>query len=65
MIGLQAMRAARAPPILDCLGADPECDLDLVLGEARPINAKTLLLNAFAFGGLNASLVFGSGDAAT
>ena len=65
VIALEAMRVGRAPPILGYLGPDPECDLDLVLGEARPIDAKTMLLNAFAFGGLNASLVIGSGDAAT
>jgi len=29
-----------------------------VLGEARPIAADALLLNAFAFGGLNTALVF-------
>ncbi len=65
VIALEAMRVGRAPPILGYLGPDPECDLDLVLGEARPIDARTMLLNAFAFGGLNASLVIGSGDAAT
>ena len=58
VIGLQALRAGLAPPILGWLGRDPDCDLDLVLGEARPIAADALLLNAFAFGGLNTSLVF-------
>jgi nodulation protein E len=58
VIGLQAMNAGLAPPILGWLGADPECDLDLVLGEARRIDVDALLLNAFAFGGLNTSLVF-------
>jgi hypothetical protein len=29
-----------------------------VLGEARPIAAKLLLQNAFAFGGLNVALMF-------
>jgi len=58
VIGLQAIGAGLAPPVLGWLGPDPECDLDLVLGEARPIEAEVLLLNAFAFGGLNTSLVF-------
>ena len=58
VIGLKALHAGLAPPILGWLGADPDCDLDLVLGEARPIAADALLLNAFAFGGLNTSLVF-------
>jgi nodulation protein E len=59
VIALQAMRAGLAPPILNYLGPDPEIDLDLVLGAARPIAAEALLLNAFAFGGLNVSLAFG------
>ncbi len=58
VIGLQAMKERLAPPILGWLGADPDCDLDLVLGEARAIDTEALLLNAFAFGGLNTSLMF-------
>ena len=58
VIGLMALAEAVAPPILNWLGEDPECDLDLVLGQARPIEARSLLLNAFAFGGLNTALVF-------
>jgi len=58
VIGLRALGAGLAPPILNWEGPDPECDLDLVLGEARPIAAEALLLNAFAFGGLNTCLVF-------
>jgi len=58
VIALIALEARSAPPILNWLGPDPDCDLDLVLGEARPIDADVLLLNAFAFGGLNTSLVF-------
>jgi nodulation protein E len=58
VIGLKALADGAAPPILGWQGPDPECDLDLVLGEARPIDAEALLVNAFAFGGLNTSLVF-------
>ncbi|MGI8840719.1 MAG: beta-ketoacyl-[acyl-carrier-protein] synthase family protein [Caulobacteraceae bacterium] len=58
VIALMALAERRAPPILNWLGPDPDCDLDLVVGEARPIEADALLLNAFAFGGLNTSLVF-------
>ena len=58
VIALMALAERRAPPILNWLGPDPDCDLDLVLGGARPIEADALLLNAFAFGGLNTSLVF-------
>ena len=59
VIALQGLRAGLAPPILNHLGRDPGFELDLVLGEARPIVADRLLVNAFAFGGLNVSLAFG------
>lgn len=60
VIALKALEAGLAPPILGYLGPDPECgDLALVLGEARPIQARATLINAFAFGGLNCSLAFG------
>jgi nodulation protein E len=58
VIALRALAEGIAPPILNYLGKDPECDLNLVTGECRDIEADHLLLNAFAFGGLNASLVF-------
>jgi nodulation protein E len=59
VIGLRALAEGHAPPILGYLGPDEDCaGLDLVLGEARPITAKALLVNAFAFGGLNCALAF-------
>ena len=58
VIGLKALVAGRAPPILNFLEPDPECDLNLVVAASREISARHLLLNAFAFGGLNASLAF-------
>ena len=58
VIALRALAARQAPPILNFLGPDPECELDLVLGHARPIKADALIVNAFAFGGLNVTLAF-------
>ena len=58
VIGLRALAEGLAPPILNFTSRDPEIDLDLVLGEARAITCRYLLQNAFAFGGLNVSLVF-------
>src|SRR5579863_4736513 len=59
VIALKALHAGLAPPILGYLGPDEACgELDLVLDKARPITAKALLVNAFAFGGLNVSLAF-------
>jgi nodulation protein E len=59
ILALKALEAGLAPPILNYLGHDEECgELNLVLGEARPIRAKAALVNAFAFGGLNCALAF-------
>lgn len=58
VIGLRALAEQLAPPILNYLGPDPSCSLDLVLGQARPITSTHLLVNAFAFGGLNCCLAF-------
>ncbi len=58
IMGLIALRTGTAPPVLNYLGPDPECDLNLVLGSARSISARQMIVNAFAFGGLNAVLAF-------
>jgi nodulation protein E len=58
VIALQALRAGFAPPVLNFNEADPDCQVNLVLGEARPIKARRALVNAFAFGGLNVSMAF-------
>ncbi|HEY2750937.1 beta-ketoacyl-[acyl-carrier-protein] synthase family protein [Phenylobacterium sp.] len=58
VLGLRALAEGLAPPIQNFTRRDPACDLDLVVGEARPITAGLLLQNAFAFGGLNVALLF-------
>jgi nodulation protein E len=57
LIGLLALRHRLAPPVLNYLGADPDCAVPLPLGMAKPIDHTTLLSNSFAFGGLNSVLV--------
>jgi 3-oxoacyl-(acyl-carrier-protein) synthase len=37
---------------------DPDCDLDVTPNEKRPFDGEWALSNSFAFGGLNAVLVF-------
>jgi 3-oxoacyl-[acyl-carrier-protein] synthase II len=51
------------PPTIGYEVPDPECDLDYVPGEARPLilsngRPPTALSNSFAFGGHNVALVF-------
>jgi nodulation protein E len=58
VIALRALAEGMAPPILNFTARDPEIDLDLVVGAARAISSQYLIQNAFAFGGLNVSLVF-------
>ncbi|WP_313439054.1 beta-ketoacyl-[acyl-carrier-protein] synthase family protein [Novosphingobium sp.] len=56
VIGMEALARGVAPPVLNHLGPDPECDLPLAL-QPRPIDHRVLVSNSFAFGGLNAVLV--------
>ena len=56
LIGLVALREGLAPPILNHLGRDPDCDLPLAL-VPTPIDHDHLVSNSFAFGGLNAVLI--------
>ena len=46
------------PPTMHLVHADPECDLDYVVGSARPVaTLSAAMSNSFAFGGTNVSLV--------
>ena len=58
VIALQALREGLAPPVLNFNAPDPECEVNLVVGQVRPIKARRALVNAFAFGGLNVSMAF-------
>lgn len=56
---LKAMEEGWIPPTIGLDEVDPECDLDYVPneGRARPVNYT--MSNSFAFGGLNAVVIFG------
>ena len=49
-----AITEQTAPPTVNYLGQDPECDLDYVPNAARKMKINIALNNSFAFGGLNA-----------
>ena len=56
VLGMRALNEGFAPPILNYLGADPDCDLPLAV-EGRAFVADALVSSSFAFGGLNAVLI--------
>ena len=55
---LMALGEGLLPPTMGFEAPDPECPLDVVPGVARRARIGAALSNAFAFGGLNAVLVF-------
>lgn len=54
-----SIRTGKIPPTINYETKDPECDLDCVPNEARSREVKFALNNSFAFGGNNASIIFG------
>jgi nodulation protein E len=60
---IKALEENFVPPTIGLAETDPECDLDYTpnVGKKRDINY--VMSNSFAFGGLNAVLVFGPNPA--
>jgi 3-oxoacyl-[acyl-carrier-protein] synthase II len=52
-----ALRDQVAPPTINLVNQDPECDLDYVPNVARSMPMRVALSNSFGFGGTNGSLV--------
>ncbi len=46
-----------APPTINIITPDPDCDLDYVPTSARPMKIDAALSNSFGFGGTNGTLV--------
>jgi 3-oxoacyl-[acyl-carrier-protein] synthase II len=53
---VQAVRNNKIPPTINYKEADPKCDLDYTPNEARDLDVKVAITNAFGFGGHNAVL---------
>ena len=58
VITMLALQHGIAPPTINLTHPDPECDLDFVPNEARPVKIKTAMSNSFGFGGHNSVLIF-------
>lgn len=56
-ITIMAMRENVAPPTINFLHPDPNCDLDPVPNHARELPIRAAMSNSFAFGGINACLI--------
>jgi 3-oxoacyl-[acyl-carrier-protein] synthase II len=59
VLSVLALREQIAPPTINLDEPDPDCDLDYVPHEPRPLKIDRILSNSFGFGGHNACLVLG------
>jgi nodulation protein E len=55
---IKAMHESWMPPTIGLDEADPECDLDYIPNVGRERQLRNVMSNSFAFGGLNAVVVF-------
>jgi len=60
---IKAMEENWVPPTIGLDEPDPECDLDYIPNVGRKLDVTYAMSNSFAFGGLNAVLIFGPAPA--
>lgn len=58
-----ALRDGLIPPTMHCDDPDPACGLDVVPDAPRRAELRVVLSNAMAFGGTNAAVILGRGEA--
>lgn len=63
MLSVLAIRDGVAPPTINYEDPDPDCDLDYVPNEKRPMEIRHAMSNSFGFGGHNVALIFSAPDA--
>lgn len=59
IICFKSLAAQSAPPTINLETRDPDCDLDYVANQARPVKMHVAMSNAFGLGGHNATLILG------
>jgi beta-ketoacyl-acyl-carrier-protein synthase II len=62
MMCVLALHEGVLPPTINYRNPDPECDLDYVPNEARPVQVDVALSNAMGLGGHNACVLLGRAD---
>jgi nodulation protein E len=62
VLTILSLRNGVIAPTVNFTRPDPACDLDVVPNEARRAKIEIAISNTFAFGGLNATLVFRRAD---
>jgi len=60
IFSMAAMKDQVAPPTTNYEFPDPDCDLDYIPNQARPMPVKYVMSNNSGFGGQNVSLIFGT-----
>ena len=55
---VMAIAKDRVPPTINLTNPDPDCDLDYVPNQSRPLKVEVALSNSFGFGGHNVTLAF-------
>jgi 3-oxoacyl-[acyl-carrier-protein] synthase II len=57
VISVKVLQEDILPPTINYQTPDPECDLDYVPNQARPVKVKSVMSNSFGFGGHNATII--------
>jgi 3-oxoacyl-[acyl-carrier-protein] synthase II len=60
VFSILSVRDQVAPPTMNLVNPDPECDLDYVPNQARGMKIRVAMSNSFGFGGTNGTLAFRS-----